>query len=575
MFQDPQMFTSVQNLDHLRDEANKQWQMVESSVKEAIYWTMPHRLPYLTGEEHGKRNNQHIVDPTHIIALRSYVAGFSEGNTSASRSWFKYRHPDTLMNKVTSSKKWIDHFNDRCTANAQQSNLYLALGEFYYEYGSANTGVLFLETRNKKMFWTVIPAGSYRLMMGPDGRSNILIYERCMSVKMIVEEYGTYTESGKPDWSKFSERVKNAYESGRYSEEIEIVTVVQPNKMFSERLIELGKNRKYVATTYESTKPARSAGYDPTMGKYQYIKNDDGSDKILRTGYYKKQPFIAGKNSGGMFPYGERGPTTESLGLIKANNKRRLKQDKAIDQMVDPTTYGPASVRKSYLSTAPSVHVPMSPEEMKLGGLKRLFEINPAIGALIQDTKDERGLINKLYYQDFLLYLTQNQKTRTAEEVRAVQSEQQLVVGPNFQSLNWTVNLPLTDMIADWTLANDPFLPPPPKELGGQSIQPVFISLFAQAQKSADLPNIQTFLNMVLGVGTVNQEIMLKLDTSVLADIFEDRLFLPAGLVRSKEDVDAMKEQMQNDMRKQQQLETIQAAAGAAKDLGITQGAKK
>lgn len=567
-------FGIVNQLEFLRDEANKQFQQVEAAVKEAIYWTMPHRLPYLTGEHHGRRNNQHIVDPTHIIAQRSYVAGFLEGNTSASRAWIKWQHPDPLINKIDRVRKWMDKFNDRCTANAQDSNLYLALGEFYYEYSSANTGVLFKENRNGKMFWTVLPAGSYRLLMGPDGRANVLIYQRTMSVKMVVEEYGEYDENGKCDWSKFSDRVKNAYECGKYSEEIEVVTTVMPNKLFNEKMAELGKNRKVVAITYESTRPSRVTGYDPMGGRYQAPKKEDGTDRVLRTGYYKTQPFIAGKNSGGMFPYGERGPTTEALGLIKANNRRRLKQDKAIDQMVDPSTYGPASIRKSYISTNPNVHMPLSDSEMKMGGIKRLFEINPAIGALIQDTQDERGLINKLYYQDFLLYLSQNQKTRTAEEVRAIDNEKQLVVGPNFQSLNWTLNLPLANLIAEWTLENDPYMEPPPPELGGQSIQPTFISLFAQAQKSADLPNIQTFLNMILGMAPVNQEILLKLDTEVLADIYSDRLFLPYGLVRSKESVDAIKEQMQNEMRRQQQLETIQTAAGAAKDLGIKQGVK-
>ncbi len=559
-------FASIARLEHLRDEANKEFSRFEPAMREAVYWTMPHRLHHFNGTNAGQRNNHHIVDPTHIIAQRSYTAGFLEGNTSASRPWMRWTHPDPVMMRTDIGRKWIDLFNDRCTYNSQRSNLYLALGEVYYEHGTVNTGVIFRETKNGRMFFTVLPAGSYRLIMGSDGRPSTLIFQRTMNVKMMVEEYGTYTDSGKPDWSKFSDRAKTAYENCAYSEEFTVVTVIEPNKKFDYRAAELGYNRKYVAFTFESSRDKRT-GYDPTMGNYNHLKKPDGTDKFLRIGYFKSKPFIGFKSTGGTTPYGETGPTTESLGIIKALNKRRLKKDKAIDQMVDPTTYGPSSVRKSYLSTNPSVHIPLSDSEMVKGGIKRLFEINPAIGALIQDTQDERGLVNKLYYQDFLLYLTQNQKTRTAEEVRAVQNEQQLVVGPNFQSLNWTLNLPLANMIAEWTLENDPFLPPPPPELGGQSIEPTFISLFAQAQKSADLPNIQTFLNMLLGMAPINQEIMLKLDTSVLADIYSDRLFLPYGLVRSKESVDAIKEQMQAEMRRQQQLEALQVTAGAAKDI--------
>ena len=64
---------------------------------------------------------------------------------------------------------------------------------------------------------------------------------------------------------------------------------------------------------------------------------------------------------------------------------------------------------------------------------------------------------------------------------------------------------------------------------------------------------------------------MLKLDTDVLADIYSDRLFLPYGLVRSKEEVDAMKVKMQAEAQRQQKLQELQTKAGAAKDLGLQQ----
>lgn len=562
---------TLRRCEIIRSEADVYYGNVSNTLKECTYWTIPHRLPFLTGEKHGTRNNNHIVDPTHILALRSGVAGFLEGNTSSTRAWNIYRHQDAAMEHISSVRQWFDTFNRRCLYNAQSSNLYHALGEFYYEYLINNTAVLFKDKLNNKMFFTCLPVGSYRLLNGLDGRADTLIYIRKMSVKNVVDTYGTYDESGLPIWSNFSSLVKEAYCASAYSEEIDVVTVIERNPEYNAKQIELGKNRAYISMTYEAPNSGIGTSTMKWRNTYNWESEVYNNNKFLKIGYFKNKPFLAAKSTGGAFPYGERGPTLDALGVIKSLNKNRINKDKVLQQMTDPTFMGPANFRKSYLTSNPGAFVPLSNDDLAKGGLKPMFQHTPAIGALFEDIKDERSIVSKLYYQDFLLYLTQNQKTRTAEEVRAVESEKQLVVGPNFQALEWTCNKPLANMIAEFTLYDDTLLPAPPPELAGQTIEPTFISLFAQSQRSADLPSIQTFLNMVLGVAPVNQEILLKLDTDVLGDIYSDRLFLPYGLVRSKEDVDALKAKMQADMQKQQQLEALKVKAGAAKDLGIQQ----
>ena len=63
-----------------------------------------------------------------------------------------------------------------------------------------------------------------------------------------------------------------------------------------------------------------------------------------------------------------------------------------------------------------------------------------------------------------------------------------------------------------------------------------------------------------------------KIDVDKLADLYEDRLYLPSGLNKPQEKVDAMREQaQQQDMRQQQLEQTLPAMAGAAKDLASIQ----
>ncbi len=77
---------------------------------------------------------------------------------------------------------------------------------------------------------------------------------------------------------------------------------------------------------------------------------------------------------------------------------------------------------------------------------------------------------------------------------------------------------------------------------------------------------------MVEQVGQLpgGESIWDKVNLDKLADVYEDRLFLPAGLNNAQSKVDAMREQKQMQQQHDQMMQqTIPALAGAAKDAGI------
>jgi hypothetical protein len=94
------------------------------------------------------------------------------------------------------------------------------------------------------------------------------------------------------------------------------------------------------------------------------------------------------------------------------------------------------------------------------------------------------------------------------------------------------------------------------------------ISTFAQAQRAADLPQINQYIDMLQRVGQLDPSVFQKANLDKLCDLYEDRLFLPAGLNRDQADVDAMRQQAQANMERQQMLtEALPSVAGAVKDL--------
>jgi hypothetical protein len=555
---------SIKECDQLRSICKEEFREIRQDWIEAGMWVNPASTRMLRRKHKStqKRENHHIVDITHQISHRSFVAGFMEGNTSTTRSWFKFAHPDKDLNNFEPVKEWIQNLNRRCLDIGTSTNLYYALSHAYFEYGIFNTACIYINETDSGPNFTVLEAGTYYLMNDAMGIANVLIREFPMTVKTVVESYGMKTD-GKVDWSNISGRVKRQYEDGDYNSEVNVCEVIKPNKLFDKMGIEGGSNRKWISLIYEAQQElSDSMFYQPSTGE---IKDD----QFLQVKHLMRKPFIAFRTqTSGNFPYGLTGPTTNCLGVIKSLNKKAIGKDVALDLMLRPPMQGPASLRKSYLNMNPNGYTALDSNAAMNGGAKPLFQINPAIMALKDDVMDLRGMVKRMYYEDFMLYLSQNPKTRTAAEVNAILSEQQLVIGPALQSLDHTLNNPLVDFLADYAIYEDPYVGPAPEELANSSLKTVFISVFAQAQRAADLPAIDRYVAMIQQVGQLNPTIFDKANLDKLADLYEDRLYLPAGLNRGQDEVDSRREQAQKAAQQNQMMtEQAPAMAGAQKDM--------
>lgn len=564
-----------QRCEYLRNLAKQRFYRAFEAWFECGRWAAPHRIKYMEGQGmlEGMRNNAHIVDTTHILALRSNVAGFLEGNTSASRPWFRFATSNEDINDREDCHLWLQRFTNRCTEVLGMSNYYNAAAIFYSDFSVFNTGAHYIqEMKDRRFYHTLIP-GSYFVINNGFNEAVTLVREQTLTVKAIVDFYGTKDAHGNYTWDNISYNVKRMYEQGNYTTQWTIVQVITQNDNYDPTLPPRGWNAPWINVSYELGGTG-GQNYQYSTEFSDLLADTKERQKWLSARAHYRKPFVVGKTDSGMnFEYGEIGPTLSALGLIKSLNKKAIAKDQAIEQMLRPALQGPANLRKSYITTAANSYVPVDPTSFAQGrgsALRSIYEINPAITELTSDVQDMREQVNKIYYADYLMYLTQNPKTRTAEETRAVLQEQQMVIGPNLQSLNTTYNVPLVENLADYVLYDDPYMKqfPMPAALSGQFIRPEFISVFAQAQRAADLPAIDQYMEMVEKVGQLNPQIWDKANLDKLADLYEDRLFLPAGLNRPQSDVDARREAQAAAQKRQQLLEqTLPAAAGAAKDL--------
>lgn len=558
------------DLEYLRQQAKQRFDKVRSTWIDIGQWVAPHRVRYMLSQTEGERKNNHIVDTTHLTAHRSFVAGHMEGNTSATRPWFKIGTGDMAVDLDPQNKEWLDLFSRYCLRNFARSNFYLASTVAYGDYGTFNTAGYFIEELQDRLHYHVLTPGAYFVLNNGLGEPVVLIVETILTVKALVEEYARKREGGGYDWSNISSEVKDMYDKGVYGETVMTIRCIKENDDFDPEQPIGGENRRWVSYTYELA--GNSNEYLPgTAGSPDNNIGFDNKGKYLRVSYHNYKPFVIPKTASTMnFEYGEVGPSLSALGCIKSLNKKALSKDQAIEQTLRPTLQGPAGLKKSYITTQSNRFIPLDAMSDRNGGLRSVFQVGPEFGVLVQDVGDLRQQVNELYFADYLLYLSRNPKTRTATEAAAVVQEQQLVIGPNLQFLNYSQNVPLVEHIMEYTLDNEPELPPIPSGLAGRFIKPEFISVFAQAQRAADLPQVERYLAMVQQVGQINPQIFDKVNLDKIADIYEDRLYLPAGVNRPQDMVDAKREQAQAMAQRQQQLEAMTQMSKAAGNVGMT-----
>lgn len=563
---------SKQHCEFLRHQGKTIFNQIRGTWCDLLRWTMPYKASWILSQTPGERKNQHIVDPSHLFAMRSCVAGFSEGNTSATRPWYRAGTRDSDTNDSYKAKEWLQHLTRRTLSYLQSSNYYDAATIFYYDFHAVNTGAHYFQELENGGFHvhTLIP-GSYYVINDGFGVASILIREFCLNVKSVVDQYGKKNKSGLRDWSNISKNVRKMYEDGNYTQKVDIVHIIMENPDYDISNPNSPMNRKWLELTYEMGGGQGNHNYN---GDAEF--GDEGGwlkdEVFLKRHTTKRKPFVVGKSTS-TFEYGETGPTLDALGLIKSLNKKAIGKDQALEQMLNPTLQGPASLKKSYVNTNPNTYVPLDSRTMaSKGKLESIFNISPAIGAVVQDVNELRQMVDKAYYVDYLLYLSQNPKTRTAAETNAIVEEQQRVIGPALLALNTTYNNPVIEWVMDYVLFEDPYLEPPPSELEGQALKPEMVSVFAQAQRAADLPSIDRYVAMISQVAQLDPRVLQKANLDKLADLYEDRLYLPSGLNNPQDKVDAMREQAQMQAQRDAMLQqTLPAVAKSAKDMSAAQ----
>jgi hypothetical protein len=505
----------------------------------------------------GDRRSNKIIDSTATMALRTLRSGLMSGITSPARPWFRLTTPDPSMMEMGAVKNWLHTVAQRMSTTFLRSNLYNILPIVYGDLGAFGTAAMMIEEDFDEVLRCYsFPIGSYMIAKDYRGRVNTFFREYRMTVRQIVEEFADKLPNGEPDFSNISLHVKSAYERGETETWIDVCHVIKPNDDYNPDKIG-SKFKKYYSCTYEA---------NTSQGKSHHTGADE--EKYLRESGYDLFPVLVPRwEVTGEDVYGTSSPGIEALGDIKQLQLGEKRGAQAIEKMVNPPMVASPSLRNQKASIVAGDITYLDGREAGDGGFRPAHEVNIRIAELEQKQQQIRERIKEAFYANlFLMLANSDRRDFTAREIDERHEEKLLALGPVLEQLNQDLLDPLIDIAFDIHLRQE-LLPPPPDEIAGMQIKVEYISVMAQAQKLAHLGGVERFVQFAGQLAGFDPNVLKKINTEQLVDVYGDITSVPPGVIRSDEEVEAMKQAEMQAAQQAQKMQMIEQGSNAAKNL--------
>lgn len=512
----------------------------------------------VTDTNKGDRRNFKIIDSTATLSARTLRSGMMSGVTSPARPWFQLSPQDPGLSEIADVKDWLYLVSQRMTTIFLKSNLYNALPIIYGDMGTFATAALAVE----EDFDTVLrfypfPIGSFCIANNAKLQVNVFQRTFRMTVRQVVEEYGFNKVSGKIDWTTISTMVRSLWDNKQFEVWIDICHTIRPNPDYDPKKV-LSKYKKFESVHYEFG--TNSIGTSTTTL--------DGI--FLREKGYDYFPILCPRwEVSAEDAYGTSCPGMDAIGDIKQLQLGEKREMEAIEKMVRPPMVAPTSLRNQKTTILPG-DVTYTDEREGQKGYRPAYEVNPRINELEQKQSQVRSRIQRCFYEDLFLMLSESDRRQiTAREVDERHEEKLLALGPVLEQLNQDLLDPLID-ITFQIMLRQKLIPPPPKQIAGQQLKIEYLSIMAQAQKLIGIEGIERFGQFAQGVITANPDSQDKIDSDHMLEVYGDMTSIPPGIIRTEDQVKQIRQQKMQAQAQQQKQQQMQQAAQTAQTLSQT-----
>lgn len=502
---------------------------------------LAHRGRFLVSDRNkGHKRNTKQINNTSRLAVRTIASGMMAGITSPARPWFKLGMSDERLMDDMSVKLWLIHVERLLREIFNKSNVYNALHTTYQElavFGTATMGVF--HNYDNVIRCKPYTVGSYMLGLDGEDRVDTWAREYDLTVGQLIKRFG---------YDNCSRSTQQNWDKGNTEAWVTVTHLVEPNDN-RDRLSPFAKHKTYRSVYYEQ---------QCTEDKF-----------LLETGF-DRFPIMAPRwDITGEDIYGVACPGMDSLGDTKALQLGEKMKYEAIEKMLDPHMVAPTSLRNVIAKGLPSGEISFV-DGNSTDGIRPVYQVQPRIDYHLEDIRQTQDRIDKAFYVDLFLMLSNSDRRQiTAREVAERHEEKLLMLGPVLERLHNELLDPLIDRT--FQLALDAgILGEIPDVLQGTELKVEYISVLAQAQRIVATGNIEQVAGYISQISQVWPEARHKFNAIKSVEEYGEAIGISPELLKSDDDVTAAMQQEAQQAQAQQMAERGGEMAQSAKALSET-----
>ena len=499
--------------------------------------------------------NRKVVDSTGIIDMGTLSAGMQGGMSSPARPWFRLALAGAEVGEDSDAAAWLDEVTERMRTLLHRSNFYNMAHALYGDLGTFGVGLLIETADWNGLHFRLIPAGEYVLDVDERGDVDTFMYRLRMTARQILQKF--------PEKNVPAYVVTAAKQPSNVENWFDVVHAVFPRSDRAYGSLK-GKDMPWASIWWLRGGSAHTGASKPA---------------VLRESGFEDFPAFAPRwDVCGIDKYG-RSPAMNVLPDCRMLQQMGATTLKSMHKAVDPPLIVPSRGKAVEVQNIPGGVTYVDPLDQNMSQIQPLHQVDPRlIASCEQKIKDvEQKVHDGLFADLFKMLIMDDRRQITATEIEAREREKLILLGPVVDRLDREFLSPLIKRTFSLMRQYD-FLPEAPEGIEGAELQVEFVSIMAQAQKLVSTSPLDQTMAFVAGLAQAGApEVLDNINTDEAVRMYADKLGAPASLLRSEEEVEAMRQQraeaQQAAAQQQQMAQGVQNAEGmtqAAKNLGAT-----
>ena len=528
-------------LENRRRPREDEWR----DIREFI---LPHRGLFERDGGERVRRGRNIINGAATQAVRKAASGLTSGMTPEGVPWFRFGFTDAAMDERTGARPWLDSVEARLYWLLRATGFYQSIQACNEEYLAFSPLLLFQDNDPARICrFECVTCGTYAVGLGADGYVDTVARRIRWTAHQLRDRFGE---------DSLSRAVRRKLAKASSSRDpVEVVHLVRPRLDRDPRKADR-RNMPFESTFFEA-----EASTSPSLAE----------------GGYREMPYAYTAFTDSLPPYGY-GPGHVALG--DAAMLQELEKDKLVAQkkvtnppMLVPSTY------KARLNAAPGGETPIGRADMDM--VRPLYEVRPDIRGVAEEIARVEARLNDTLLASLFadMPLGLRPADMTWGEYLERKRERLQLMGPALSAYEPQVlDRVLARSYAMLDRAGE--LPPPPPGLGEVALVDVqYISPLAQAMRQTGADSTRSIVRDALELASVHPEVLDKLDLDQAVDEMARGAGAPGRVVRSDEEVAAIRKARAEQQRKAEQaanamqtMETLSRVAATPTGPGTLAG---